>query len=60
MCGDISDKTNEITDYMVKKGKCLMNMNCAEPDWSDKAKSLLSDMTCYLTGAKKKIWPAKW
>ena len=59
MCGDISDKTNEITDYMVKKGKCLMNMNCAEPDWSDKAKSLLSDMTCYLTGAKKKNMPCE-
>ena len=54
MYGDISDRTHEITDCMIKKGKCLMNMNCAEPDWSDKAKSLLSDMTKYLHCAKDK------
>jgi len=53
MYGDISDRTHEITDCMVKKGKCLMNMNCSEPDWKDKAKCLLSDMTQFLTSSKK-------
>lgn len=54
MCDDISDKTHEIADSMLKKGKCLLHMNCEEPDWTDKAKTLLSDMTQYLTCSNNK------
>jgi len=50
---DIADRTHGMTDSMIKKSKCLMHMNCAEPDWTQKAKSLLSDMSKYLTCSKK-------
>lgn len=47
---DISDKTSDVTDNMLRKSRCLVNsVNCHTSDWTDKAKSLMSEMSSCLS-----------